>query len=130
MCSTSMTPRKSFSLPIGIAIATQRGESCSWIERERRAEVGAVAVEVVDEDDARAAASSSQRRQSREVMTSTPATPETVKSAPSTTRSAPSASATKLGSPGRVEDVELVPSCSACSSEPEIDIVRRFSSSS
>ena len=74
--------------------------------------------------------SSSQRRHSREVMTSTPATPETVKSAPSTTRSAPSASATKLGSPGASKMLSLWPSCSACSSEPEIDIVRRFSSSS
>ena len=55
----------------------------------------------------RADSSSSQRRHSREVMTSTPATPETVKSAPSTTLSAPRASAMKLGSPGASKMLSL-----------------------
>ena len=47
-----MTPRKSFSLPIGMAIATQRGDNCSCTDVERGAEIGAIAVEVVDEHDA------------------------------------------------------------------------------
>ena len=56
----------------------------------------------------RADSSSSQRRHRREVMTSTPATAETVKSAPSTTRSARERVGDEARVAGRVEDVELV----------------------
>ena len=63
-------------------------------------------------------------------MTSTPATPETSKSAPSTTRSAPSASAWKDGSPGVSMMFSRWPSPLGVRSAAEIDIERRFSSSS
>ena len=57
----------------------------------------------------RASPSASARRQSRSVLTSTPVTPLTTTTAASATRSAAIASATKLGSPGRVDQVDLAP---------------------
>ena len=78
----------------------------------------------------RGSPSSSARRHSRSVETSTPATPEISKSAPSTTLSAPSASPWNDGSPGVSMRFSRRPSHSACARVAEIDIERRFSSSS
>ena len=53
MWRTSTIPVSSCSEPIGRWTATQRSESCSCICAERAEEVGALAVEHVDEEDAR-----------------------------------------------------------------------------
>ena len=74
--------------------------------------------------------SSSQRFHTRSVPTSTPITPDTVTIAPSTTRSVDSTSAWKLGSPGVSIRLIVRPSHSRWVIAAEIDMPRRFSSSS
>ena len=62
--------------------------------------------------------------------TSTPITPDTVTIAPSTTLSADSTSAWKLGSPGVSIRLIVRPSHSRCVTAADVEMPRRFSSSS
>src|SRR5215208_6487270 len=127
MSIRSITPWSSCSLPIGISVATTCGpKACLSESRERKKSArsrSSMFTKMV-----RASPSSDARSQRRLVVTSTPITPFTTKTAPSTTRSAASASAMKLGSPG--VSTRLILRSSQRNEErlAEIDISRAFSS--
>ena len=75
--------------------------------RQRAEEVGALAVEHVDEDDARETELVRDASRRAPVPTSTPMTPLTTTSAPSTTRRAHRDLALEAGVSGNVEQVDL-----------------------
>src|SRR5215210_3046317 len=108
MSIRSTTPWSSCSRPIGISVATTCGPKAAFRDSSERKK--------------------SARSQRRLVVTSTPITPFTTKTAASTTRSAASASAMKLGSPG--VSTRLILRSSQRNEErlAEIDISRAFSS--
>ncbi len=128
MSTRSMTPRTSCSAPIGISVATTCGPNDSLSDssvRKKSARSRSSMFTKISRD----SPSSSARAQSRSVLTSTPITAFTTKTAPSQTRSAASASATKLGSPGVSIRLILRPSHSNEARLEAIDICRDFSSS-
>src|SRR5918994_2366214 len=127
MSMRSITPWSSCSLPIGISVATTWGPKAplseSSVRKKSERSRSSMFTKTV-----RASPSSEARSQSRLVVTSTPITPFTTKTAPSTTRNAASASAAKLGSPG--VSIRLILRSSQRNDErlAEIDISRAFSS--
>src|SRR5215213_1106731 len=127
MSIRSITPWSSCSLPIGISVATTCWpKAClrdSSVRKKSARSRSSMFTKRI-----RASPSSDARSQSRLVVTSTPITPFTTKTAPSTTRSAASASAMKLGSPG--VSIRLILRSSQRNEErlAEIDISRAFSS--
>ena len=130
MCRTSTIPVSSCSAPIGMCTATQRVGELARERLERAEEVGALAVEHVDDHDTRRASRPRRDARPRPVPTSTPITPLITTSAPSTTRSAAIASPWKPASPGASIRLILRPCQSTCASDAESDICRRCSSSS
>jgi hypothetical protein len=105
MSTRSITPRSRARSRSGSR--SRRRAARRRLQRlERAEEVGALAVEHVDEQQARDVELGGARFHSRVVVTSTPITALTTKIADSQTRSAPSASAMKLGRRG-VDQVDL-----------------------
>src|SRR5687767_5569555 len=127
MSTRSITPWSSCSLPIGISVATTCWPKASLRESSARKK-SARSRSSMFTNRSRARPSSDARSHSRAVVTSTPMTPFTTKTAPSTTRSAASASATKLGSPGVSIRLSLRSSQRNEERLAEIDISRDFSS--
>src|ERR671915_997427 len=127
MSIRSITPCSSCSEPIGISVATtcwpKACLSDSRLRKKSARSRSSMFTKMV-----RARPSSSARSQRRLVVTSTPITPFTTKTALSQTRSAASASATKLGSPG--VSIRLILRSSQRNDDrlAEIDISRAFSS--
>src|SRR5918996_3293157 len=127
MSMRSITPSSSCSEPIGISVATTCGpKACLSDSRLRKKSArsrSSIFTNIVRERPRSAA-----RCQSRVVVTSTPITPLTTKTALSQTRRAARASATKLGSPGVSIRLILRSSQRNEDSPAEIDISRAFSS--
>src|SRR5918996_2384005 len=127
MSMRSITPSSSCSEPIGISVATTCWPKACFRESRLRKKSArsrsSMFTKIV-----RARPRSEARSQSRLVVTSTPITPLTTKTALSQTRSAARASATKLGSPG--VSIRLILRSSQRKEErpAEIDISRAFSS--
>src|SRR5919106_6317228 len=127
MSMRSITPSSSCSEPIGISVATTCWpKACLSDSRLRK--TSARSRSSMFTKTVRARPSSSARSQRRLVVTSTPITPLTTKTALSQTRSAASASATKLGSPGVSIRLILRSSQRNDDRPAEIDIARDFSS--
>ena len=107
----------------------QRLESCSCTEASTRKKSARSRSSMFTKT-TRESSSSSARSQTREVLTSTPITPETTTSAPSTTRSEATVSAWKPESPGVSIRFSLRSCHSQLQSDAERDMARRCSSSS
>ena len=99
----------------------QRLESCSCTEASTRKKSARSRSSMFTKT-TRESSSSSARSQTREVLTSTPITPETTTSAPSTTRSEATVSAWKPESPGVSIRFSLRPCHSQLQSDAESDI--------
>ena len=106
MSIRSITPLTSCSVPIGISVATTCGPKAAFSDSSARKKSARSRSSMLTKT-SRARPSASARCQSRSVWTSTPITALTTTTAASATRSAATASATKLGSPGRVDQVDL-----------------------
>ena len=129
MCRTSTMPVSSCSVPIGMCTATHCGESrersCSRVRKKSARSRSSMFTKTT-----RASESSSPKRHALDVPTSTPITPETVKSIPSTTRAAVRSSPWKLGSPGMSIRLSFRSCQVACVSDNAIESCRLCSSSS
>ncbi len=129
MCSTSTTPVRSCSDPIGMCTATQCGDSweLSWSSVRKKS---ARSRSSMLTNTTRARPRSSASLQARDVPTSTPMTADTVTRAPSTTRAAVRSSPWKLGSPGTSIRFSFRSCQVACASDMAIESCRACSSSS
>ncbi len=122
-------PVSSCSTPIGMCTATHWVESCvrscSSVRKKSARSRSSMLTKTT-----RARSRSAASFQARAVPTSTPITPDTVRSAPSTIRAAVRSSPWKLGSPGTSTRFSFRPCHSACVSDVEIESWRLCSSSS
>ena len=128
--SRSTTPVSSCSDPIGSWIATQRSESCSCSDAERAVEVGALAVEHVDEDDARELELLGARPDARRCSPPRPSRRRRRRARPRRRAGSAIVSAWKPESPGVSIRLIFRPCHSRCASDAASDIWRRCSSSS